>query len=475
MLRYLAGMGLHRRYVWAPFAIVLGLASSHQALAGSSVQLDHCVISIAGARIAVTGTISTEPLSVDLVGYTARWTLGALTLRDVVATARDHGDAIRACVAGTVGDTRLLACGVLPRSSTALRSLRGVDAKLQISGPTAHGRGTARIAWTQAGSIRIERSHAELALSEHPTGPLTAEGATVRVDASGSLSNFDLEVTGEARASALAVGALRVHDVTLPIALRATTGEDGALAIAPRGAIVARAREAALRIGTRRLSVPDPELVVHDAQPFAIGALLGEVHVLSWPALAGLPVDVEDGAIAFRMVPDGVRIEHGRLRALGAELSTGAVTIGAGSVDLAIDARGLDLAQVLAIVGRGRVEASGLLDGQVAVRADDHGLAITSAALRSRHAGGIRVPAFDWSKQALASVTGIALHSRIVATLADFAYDRLSIELHPRGAEPEARVVMSGHAKRLAQELDLVVNLRGVRDVTQELIGRVER
>ena len=475
MLRYPAGMGLHRRYAWGPLALALVLAAPHQALAGSSAQLDHCVISIAGARISVTGTLSTEPLSVDLVGYADRWTLGALTLRDVVATARDHGDAIRACVAGSAAGTRIFACSVLPRSVAALRGLRGVDATLQVSGATARGRGTARIAWTHGGAIRIERSHVELQLAERPTAAVAATGARMRIDASGSLSQLDLEVTGEARASALEVGAVHVQDAALPIAVRATTDEDGTLVISPRGAIVARAQQASLRIGGRTLAVADPELVVHDERPFSIGAFLGDVHVLSWSALSGLPIAVEEGAIGLRMLPGGVRVEHGRLRALGAELSTEAVTFDGRLVDVAIDARGLDLAQVLAILGRGRVMATGVLDGQVVIRADDHGLAIRSATLRSRHAGVIRMPSFDWSKQALVSVTGIALHSRILATLADFAYDRLAIEMQPRGADPEARVVMSGHAKRLAQELDLVVNLRGVRDVTQELISRVER
>ena len=277
--------------------LVCGLACA-RASSASELHLDHCTMSIAGARIAMTGTIVLEPLSVDLHGYAPRWRLGAITLREVVATAHDHGNAIHACVAGDLGGSRVLACGELPRSRTELLTLRGVDLTWRITGELVHGNGLGR-----------------LALGPHvPT----------------------------------------------------------------------------LEVSTTHLKI------------------------------------------------------------LGGEITSDPLILRAGT-DAVLHVHGIDLAQLLALLGHGHVTATGTLDGELALHAGD-GVAITRGNLRARRGGVVHV-------------LGLPVDERIALTLSDFAYNQLSVIVHPAGTDPEVELAMRGHGERIDQEIDLNVNVHGVRDV----------
>lgn len=438
-----------------------------------SFVLAHDVVPIPGGTLTVSGRIVTEPLSVDLVGHARTWQLGAVTLHDVVATARDHGAGIAACVTGHLGGARVHACTQVPRSLPALRALRGVDARVDVTG-TATGQGRARIAWAQGGkALRIERGHVEASLAAREGTALHAGTVRVTADAAGSLGPLSLAVTGEARSADVTVGAVRVVEGVLPIEATLSIGPDGGLLITPNGSLTAKAHEMSLALSSRTLVASEPQLLVHDGRPFTPASLLGDVHVLSSPRIAGLPIDdARDAAFAFRIFDDGVLLEHARVRTLGAELVADRVMFDGGPFDLSIAARGLSLARVLPAVTRGKLGGSGVLDGRIVVRDGDDGLSVRSAVLHARPGGNVQLRGYDWSARALAPALRSSLHKRIIGTLADFRYEGLSLELAPRGSDPEARLVMHGHGQRLAQELELVVNLRGARDAAQHLLQR---
>ena len=216
-------------------AIVVALTGH---VAASGIACDRCVATIAGTRVVVTGTFS----PVDFTARAPRWTIGRLVVRDVVVDAHDRGGAIRACATGTVGDARLGACAVLPRSLAALKQLRSIAVAWHVTSGGASGHGDARVAWA-GDEIRLDTG-VELALPAH-IGALSLAGGTATAQISGTLSPLALSIAGRAHASTLELAPLRAHDLELPIDVRVAL-DDGALAITPQVPIAVHARDATI-------------------------------------------------------------------------------------------------------------------------------------------------------------------------------------------------------------------------------------
>jgi hypothetical protein len=49
----------------------------------------------------------------------------------------------------------------------------------------------------------------------------------------------------------------------------------------------------------------------------------------------------------------------------------------------------------------------------------------------------------------------------------DFAYDRLTCVVQPRGRDPEAILLLHGRGTRVPQEVELAINIRGARALAQ--------
>jgi hypothetical protein len=139
------------------------------------------------------------------------------------------------------------------------------------------------------------------------------------------------------------------------------------------------------------------------------------------------------------------------------------------ALDVTVQLRGIELERAFAVFGRDHAEGTGILDGELAVHIDESGWSITNGKLVSRGPGTIRITDPRWRERAAAPATGFAVRQRIAATLADFEYTRLVVELAPRGVDPELRVELDGHGGEVAQALDVVVNLRGLRDLSERL------
>ena len=57
--------------------------------------------------------------------------------------------------------------------------------------------------------------------------------------------------------------------------------------------------------------------------------------------------------------------------------------------------------------------------------------------------------------------------------LADFEYRKLALQLAPSVSGPMMRIELHGHGRRVAQEVDLIVNVRGLRDAAR-VLGRIQ-
>jgi hypothetical protein len=204
--------------------------------------------------------------------------------------------------------------------------------------------------------------------------------------------------------------------------------------------------------------------------PAGTVALDRNEQTLMWStATLGL-LELGRGEIDLRVKAGRLLISRGSVRAYGGMLSL--AKPGWGPIDEPIDvhARGLQLEQALRAIGP-RVDGRGVLDGELAVRATDQGWELQRASLHGRGRGAIRVSDARLRERVAksAAASQFALHERIAGSLIDFEYAQLGIVLGPRGADPELRVSTRGRGKRVPQELDLVINVRGVRDTTRRL------
>lgn len=188
-------------------------------------------------------------------------------------------------------------------------------------------------------------------------------------------------------------------------------------------------------------------------------------HTATWTAITGPgPIEVGAGELRAHHSPAGWSLDAGRAEALGGELVVEpAAAAPDRPLDVVIHAHDLALHRVLGSFARGHADGSGALDGELVLRLAATGASLQRAMLHARPRGTVQLSDPAWRAQVSASATGFALHQRIAATLADFEYGRLAAVLHPAGSDPDLQITVQGHGKRIAQDLDLTINLRGLR------------
>lgn len=188
-------------------------------------------------------------------------------------------------------------------------------------------------------------------------------------------------------------------------------------------------------------------------------------HTATWTAITGPgPIELGAGELRAHRARAGWTLDAGRSQALGGELTLEPVdTAPDRPLDLVIHVRGVELHRVLASFAHGHADGRGALDGELAIRIAGTGASLQHAALRARPRGTLQLSDPAWRSRASASATGFALHQRVAATLADFEYLRLAAVLQPAGSDPDLQITTQGRGKRIAQDLDLTINVRGVR------------
>jgi hypothetical protein len=428
------------------------------------VRVERAELTSGRDRVTVTGEISLAGgLAVDLRATGAR--IGGHAVDEIVVRARAAGG--------------------------------GYDAAWELRGAgwTAHGAGS--LAW-RAGRLGLAHGRTELRARSLRAGDVWLEGVEVALDLAGPLDALD--VRGDARADraglAAPAAALTLHDVRLPIAVRARHA-GGALAVLGR-AMVARAGEATLVAAGHRVRATElaielgeaggeeralialgrgaapPDRVRWSAAEIHGGGLSAEqltgsyafatgTHAIAWRSSAARSLELGGGALEVTAGREGghVRLERARLEVAGGELTAGPADLaladgGAGPAELVIGARGLQLGRLLP---RRSVEATSVLDGELVLRLAGADAAFVRGQLHARGRGTIRVRDRELRTRAIA-MSG--LEQRVVGALADFEHTTLTAALAPRGGGPELRLTARGRGAHVPQELELSINVRGV-------------
>lgn len=197
-----------------------------------------------------------------------------------------------------------------------------------------------------------------------------------------------------------------------------------------------------------------------------------------------LELDVGDlvttgpGTARVRFAPDGqMEVEE-----LTAVLGGGRVRLAPFRMDLdapdtTVDVRlaGVDLADIATAISRGRVEATGEVDGRIALRVrlgEEMRIVLGEGHLTARPPGRIRVvgdvtpPADTRDPSRIAG----ALGRRVIAALSDFEYSRLSIDLVREGEATMAHASVTGCGTRTPQEIELALNVSGIQPLLDEVL-----
>lgn len=222
----------------------------------------------------------------------------------------------------------------------------------------------------------------------------------------------------------------------------------------------------------RDLELTDVTGRVEVSRTGATGAVLEQQ--IAWRSAA---------AAGQRLGPGGLVLEtdeSNRVFVRRAFIRLGSGTISAAPFTLVLDGtpaharlslEGIDLERWLPTVSRGKLLATGTVDGKLDLRVatTDWSLSIGAGRLRSRGSGRLwfhdEQLLADLVTEYLPRATSMsdAVARRLLAALADFDYDSLSVELFDRPDHPDVRLLARGRGHRVPQEVDLTVNGSGVR------------
>jgi len=247
------------------------------------------------------------------------------------------------------------------------------------------------------GQMMVQRGRARLVIPRQDWDGATLTTTTVAADVSGNLSRLELDLRGTAKTEL-----------------------------------------ADLHAGHARATLRQLEL------PFSVHASL---------ANGGLEI--------VEAAPLIVRVGGASLAAFGSTLELApTITLHAGWPHWRADVAwsGVELGSLLSAATGGRVAGTGVLDGELAFRGN--GATVTLARGIAIATGGeLELTDMAWRDRLVASLRerDLAIHRRVAATLSDFAYSRLALVF---GADPAVQISINGRGKHIAQDLDLVVNVR---------------
>ncbi|HET6519250.1 MAG TPA: YdbH domain-containing protein, partial [Geminicoccaceae bacterium] len=180
-------------------------------------------------------------------------------------------------------------------------------------------------------------------------------------------------------------------------------------------------------------------------------------------ALLDVGLPLLDGVIDFRLERDGaVAVEQARWRWAGGEVGTGAFAYRPGEpLSLSLQARSLDVAQLLDQVQLGGLEGTGRLSGALPVRIEDGVAIIAHGELKAHGPGWLRYRPQEPPAALQAGGEGVNL---MLQALENFRYEALRITLDGRtDSEMQVGLHLSGANPQLygGYPVEFNLNLEG--------------
>lgn len=277
------------------------------------------------------------------------------------------------------------------------------------------------------------------------------------------------------RAPRLPAERIRIDDAQITVGTTqvAVTGQtapaaDGTIELS----FEARARERGRPVWTAKghgsITVAPGDLAIREVRGHAdLVVPAGELGSIAFTD-ARVSLDVTGKLHEGKLDAWKLRVDAGHARFAGGELSVEPFDIVANRpIDFVVRGRGLQLEK---LPGRNTIQASGLVDGHLGIRIEGTKISPLDGELQARAGGRIRLTDPAWRRRlAGAAGKGHAIRERLAGALADLDYSKLTLALAPPGADPELRIALSGRGHDHPQELDLAVNLRGIRDIFHRL------
>jgi hypothetical protein len=373
-----------------------------RALPFRRVVIDAGELDVGGDRLAVRGTIDLRaPLAVfDLAAYAPTIHVGPTLVEGMAATIRGPANHLRACGTGLIERARVDACIRRDSDETASLEWRAREVDDNWS---ANGRGQLTYANE---SVAFTGGLVEASLAERTIGGFAIEHATVHAEVDGDFGARSFALRGELVAEKLSNKAVTIRGARLPFDV---------------------------------VGVVDQAVKMHSDRELVLSAASAIV------TSAGV----------------AVRIERPVVAAHGATSIGDVVELAAGTPDrsfaIVAKLRGISVDRVLAAATGNRVRGTGILDGELVFDLDDRKLALVGGELAARGPG--RLLATNPGSLAKVDASSFAVHRRIAAALADFDYTRLALSIDD---DPDLRLSLEGRGRRVAQELDVDVNVRGL-------------
>lgn len=324
-----------------------------------------------------------------------------------------------------------------------------------------------RLAWTGPATDRTSfRLDAELAMNGSERGTIDVEVPASDVRAGDPVQRVlatltDLRIEGRAEGEVhVELGAPERGHARLVLTRAKVEEVEGA----------GKARDVN---GTLRFRGLDPLIGSADA-PWTWSELeLGDVVRLG-PGSAGLRFVAKDDG-------EGSEIEITAMRAAAAggqiRLAPFRFDLDDPTVDLDVTVDGVELRRIVRALTEGRASATGHVDGRVSFRVhlgDRRRVVLGRGRLAARGPGRIlvgdgRLEPLDEARLATL-IQGEWIQRRVLAALADFEYRRFVLLLDDRQGTSRVRAHVLGRGRRMPQELDLTLNVRGVQPLLDQAL-----
>ncbi len=353
-------------------------------------------------RVAVRGSVDLrgrDPV-LDLSMYAPSVQHGATVFDNVAVTARGRVIDLRVCATAHMARTQLDACMQLDARVRAHAAVH-LAAKADDGTWSANAVGTVV---RHGESFALEDGKLDVTVSEREIGGGTVvRGGIAHADVTGDLATRTFTARGELKAASVVNGRIRLNGARLPFDLAG-----------------------ALRDG----------LSLRSEQQVVLSATSGVATAFGKALRLETPVVIARGATTLGTT----------------ELAAG----GDGQMlELVTKLHGVPLDRVLRATTKDRVRATGLLDGELVFTLDAGELALVGGSLAARAPGHLRTASLAGKGDA----SGIAVQRRIADTLADFRYSQLTLSV---GGDADLRLSVRGRGRRVAQAIDVDVNVRGL-------------